>query len=162
MILETALDSGLALSTLAGPKPCSRAKVARQYEGSKNMNTALPKIATANAIADKELKALSAGLAPGIYTVDSTVRIYGTLKKGEPFTTRVAAAVPVWKLLAKALSKLNSATVDALVREALDGGDDEADAVKAQAERALADLVASTERTSSGRLTSQLLWEQRS
>ncbi|MFZ9218861.1 MAG: hypothetical protein ACO23F_05740 [Candidatus Limnocylindrus sp.] len=121
--------------------------------------TTIRKIATAKAVSDKDYKSASEQLGSGIYTVDTTIRLIGTLKKGEPYKTSVAAAVNPWKLLRAALSKLNNATIESLVRESLEGNDEETAAVKGAAERALAELVASTERTVSGRITGHVKWE---
>lgn len=120
--------------------------------------TTIEKIATAKAIADKDYKTLAESLAPGIHVVDTTVRLVGTLKKGEPFETAVAAAANPWRLLAKALSKLNSATIESLVRESLEVSDEEESAVKDEAKKAIESIVASTTRKQTGRITGQLQW----
>lgn len=120
--------------------------------------TTIEKIATAKAIKDTDFKVLSEQLAPGIYVVDTVVRLTGTVKKGEPFETAVAAAANPWRLLAKALSKLNSATIESLVRESLEVSEEEESAIKEEAKKAIEALVAKTTRTQSGRITGQLVW----
>ena len=120
--------------------------------------TTIEKIATAKAIKDTDFKLLSEQLAPGIYVVDTVIHLTGTVKKGEPFETAVAAAANPWRLLAKALSKLNSATIESLVRESLEVSDEEETEVKDQAKKAIEALVAKTPRTQSGRITGQLVW----
>lgn len=122
-------------------------------------NTTIAKLATAKSIDDKTFKALSETLEPGIITVDSTIRIVGGLKKGAPFKKRVSAAANPWKLLAKALSKLNQTSIEALVRESLEASDDETSAVKQAAEDAIERIVAATEREMSGALTGTVRWE---
>lgn len=126
------------------------------------MTNTIEKVATAKAISDKEFKSLSSEMAPGIYVVNSLVQIQGTIKKGEPFETTVAAAANPWKLLTKALSKLNNTTIAALVRESLNTSEEEEETVKVEVQRAIDEIVGATKRTSSGRITGQLTWGLRS
>lgn len=118
----------------------------------------LAKIASAKAVAEKDLKVLMDGLKPGIYPVDVQIRLVGGLKKGEPYRQRVAAAADPWKLLALALSKLNGSSVEALVAESADLDQVGEDEIKERAKRAIETIVAGTEREISGRLTSTIQW----
>lgn len=59
-------------------------------------------------------------LSPGVYPVDVKLRLKGALSVGKSRTQRVVNTVGVWDLLALALSKLNSATAESLVREYLE------------------------------------------
>lgn len=123
-------------------------------------NTKIAKIATTKAISEKDYKPLAEGLKPGLYQIDSTVRVYGTLKKGEPYTQRLAAKADPWKLLGLALNKLNATSIDAVVREALENTNEElGPAIKSEVDRALRQIVADTETEMSGRVMAQLSWE---
>lgn len=120
----------------------------------------IAKMATAKAVSDKELKPLSESLPTGLYQIDTTVRVYGTLKKGDPYTQRLAAKADPWKLLGLALNKLNAASIDAVVREALEStNEDLGPAIKVEVDRAIRKVVADTETTIAGRVTAQLAWE---
>ena len=115
-------------------------------------------VATKKAIKDETFRRLSEELAPGQHLVDCSVRLRGVLKKGNPFRTKVPAAANPWRLLAKALSKLNSCTIESIVRESMEISDEETEAVKDEAAKAIEQIVASTERESTGRLTGEVLW----
>lgn len=118
------------------------------------------KIATAKVIDDKLYKSLSLELPQNTtLVVDTTIRIAGAIKKGAAYRQRVAAAANPWALLAKALSKLNSATIESIVEESMSVGDEEASAIKAKASEALDKILASTERDMPGRVTATLTWE---
>ena len=75
-------------------------------------------VALAKAIKDAVAKEASSGVVAGEYPVDFTVRVKGSIKKGEDYDQPIVAKCDPWFLLAAALSKLNGVTVDALVREA--------------------------------------------
>lgn len=116
------------------------------------------RLATAKAIDDKAYRSLSSRLSPGIYPINATVVLVGGIKKGEPFKQRIAAAANPWTILAKALSKLNGATIESLVEESLAVGDEEATAIKAAADAALQRIKDATERDVSGKLTGTIEW----
>ena len=98
--------------------------------------------------------------APGVHHVNLTVRIEGTVKVGKPVTTTLPMAADPWGLLALALSKLNSATVDSLVLEhetRLAAGEKvDTEAVKATATEALRRLKATRTTTRNGAATAAL------
>lgn len=123
------------------------------------MNETTAKVATAKAIDDKAYKALALDLPQGITLVDTRVRIVGTLKKGAPYKQRVVAEANPWALLARALSKLNNATIESLVEESLSVDGEESSAVKEAATAAIERLRAATEREIAGRVTAALQWE---
>ena len=104
---------------------------------------------------DEDVKA---ELSPGVYHIDATVRLKGTVKRGENFQSKVAAAVPWQRIAALAFSKLNGATVESIVREALDSNIDAEDFEK-RAKDAVATLVAATTREVSGKTTAALTVE---
>ena len=120
-------------------------------------NTIVP-IALAKAIAEKDYKSLSAELPAGVHHIDVTVHLKGTLKKGLPYESAVAAAIDPWSLLHRALSKLNQTTIDSLVEEALKSTPAEAEEVKVKAKKAIERLVAATTRTMPGKITTQVEW----
>lgn len=122
-------------------------------------NELLSRLATAKSIDDKVYRVLSSDLPPGAYPIDCTIHLVGALKKGEPFNQRIAAAADPWALLAKAMSKLNGVTLEALVQEALAVDGDEASAVKDAANAALQRIKDATERTLSGKLSGSVVWE---
>lgn len=117
------------------------------------------RMATSKVIPDTEFKALSAQCVPGKYPVDCFVHIQGGLTKGEPYNQRVAAAVDTWKVIGLLLNKLNGATIEAVVEEALATDFDGTD-LKVAAEQAVMRLVASTERECSGKVTGSLVWAE--
>lgn len=122
------------------------------------MNT-LETIALAKAVSPDAYRQLSDEVTEGTYVIDCTVRLKGTIKKGKPFEQAVAAAIDPWALLYRALSKLNGATIDSLVEEALSATEDETTEIKEQAKRAVARLVAAQKRTMPGRISAQMTWE---
>jgi hypothetical protein len=123
------------------------------------MNETAAKVATAKAIDDKSYKLLTLDLPQGITLIDTRVRLVGTLKKSAPYMQRIAAAADPWALLARALSKLNSATIDSLVEESLAVDGEEKQAIKDAAEAAIERIRAATEREVPGRVTAALQWE---
>lgn len=122
------------------------------------MNQTLEKLATAKAVAEKDLKLIVKEVAPGDYPIDCVIRLRGGLKKGLPYKQRIAAAADPWKLLALALSKLNNTSIDALVRESANlpaiGEED----LKTKAKQAIEQIVASTDREIEGRITAAIQW----
>lgn len=63
-------------------------------------------------------KAIRQTIAPDEYVGEATVRLRYDLRVGEPGTQRVSAAVPWQRIAALALSKLNPASIDAVISEA--------------------------------------------
>ena len=119
----------------------------------------IQEIAIHKAIPAKDYKVLTPLLPVGVTPVDFQTRIIGTLKRGEPYEKTVAAKINPWKLLAKALSKLNSATIDSIVRDSLSVSDDEAGAVKGVAEKAIKEMIAATSTEMPGNVTASLIVE---
>jgi hypothetical protein len=119
----------------------------------------IPHIALHKAISEKDYKILTPLMPAGVLPVDFTTRILGTIKRGKPFERTVAAKINPWKLLAKALSKLNTATIDSIVRDSLSVTDDEMDAVKGEADRAIKKMIAATSTEVPGNITASLIVE---
>lgn len=63
-------------------------------------------------------KALRKTIAPAQYSGRAVVEVEYDLKVGAPSNQRVSAAVPWQRIAALALSKLNPASIEAVVREA--------------------------------------------
>lgn len=121
-------------------------------------NPTIAKLATAKAVAEKDFKLLAEQLSEGTTPVRCQILLEGALKKGAPFEQAVAAAVDPWKLLRRALSKLNGATLEALVEEATSVNDDEAEETKLAAKKAIERLIAGQKRLMPGRLTAAISW----
>lgn len=121
---------------------------------SKNIET----IALAKAIKEAQAKAARAAISAGEYQIDEWVHITGSVKVGEDYEQRIVAKAQPWDLLAVALSKLNGVTVEALVREALDGSI-AAEEIKAQADAAMETIKGETVTTCKGKVTTKLTVE---
>lgn len=80
--------------------------------------TLLETLAIGCAVKDAALTEAKRSLSPGTYQVDTTVRIKGTITRGENTTGIIAQRAEPWALLAAALNKLNGVTVESLVAEA--------------------------------------------
>ena len=98
-------------------------------------------------------------LDPGEYQVDATVRVTGVVRVGEDYTQRITANANPWGLLAVALSKLNSVTVESLVREADRVAAGVTKDIQARATSAIQEIKAATERTCAGKVTHTLTLE---
>lgn len=122
----------------------------------------IEKLATAKAVADKDLKLIVKEVAPGTYPIDCVIRLHGGLTKGLPYRQRIAAAADPWKLLCLALSKLNNASIEALVRESAELPDIGEEDLKAKAKEAIEQIVAGTERECEGKVTASLVWSLQS
>lgn len=116
----------------------------------------IAKIAAHKVINQKTFAKMSPNIAIGVLPINVAVSLTGALKKGEPYTKRVAAKANPWKLLAKALSKLNQTTIDSLVAESIAVSDDECTAIAEKANQAIAQIVATTETQMAGNITSTL------
>jgi len=77
---------------------------------------ALESAAIHKAISSKEFKAASANLEPGNYAVDMTVRIAGTINKGEPFEQRISNKINWLLLFSIAASKVNDETLACIIK----------------------------------------------
>ena len=110
-------------------------------------------LAASKAFGTTAVKGAKKLVAPGSYEVSATVRVTAQISVGEPYTQQIVAKAEPWGLLAVALSKLNGATVKAIVREAQDVDPDLVKLVKAHAADAIADLKAPTETECAGKLT---------
>lgn len=121
------------------------------------MNDTLTQVALHKVIKDPTYKQLVPILDPGEYPVRFQVEILGTLKKGKPFTQRVAARANPWAIAAYALSRLNGVSIESVVRDSLAISKEEEAAIKEKATVALQRLIDATECTMDGRVTANLV-----
>jgi len=78
---------------------------------------ALQKLAVAKVVKSKAITEASKQTDPGKYEIDTTVRVFGDLTKGEDFEKVIPNKVK-WPLLAAILaSKVNNETLDAVLAE---------------------------------------------
>lgn len=106
-------------------------------------------------------KGASNDLAAGTYPIDVTVRVRGTVTRGKDYTQAIVGKIDTWLLLGVALSKLNGATAESIVREAIaieesDEGDTLTKQVKDDAKAALAQLKGKTDTDCNGKVTHSL------
>jgi len=110
------------------------------------------------AVKETTYRAVSKNLEPGIYPVDIHVRMQGVLKKGEPFTTPVAARANPWRVLACALGKLNTATRKKVIRESLGLTLTDILQLKTVVELDIQEMIAATTTTMQGRITGEVAY----
>lgn len=108
--------------------------------------------------------AASKGLAAGKYPIDVTVRVRGVVNKGDDYTQDIVGKIDTWLLLGVALSKLNGATAESIVREAVEiEASKDADAltkqVKDAAKAAIRNLKGTTATDCNGKVTHSLTAE---
>jgi hypothetical protein len=119
-----------------------------------NALLALGRLGHVNLASNASAKSLRADVQPGKHQGEVSFKLVYDITVGEDHQAQVAASVP-WKAIAGALfAKLNAATRDKLVRELL--ADDftiKDGAANAEAEAAIAELIGSTEKTVSGKIT---------
>lgn len=119
---------------------------------------ALARLDHLNLASNAAVRDLRAQVAPGKHSGDVTLQLAYDIKVGEAYESEVAQSVP-WKALAGLLfSKLNGATRDAIVREALvpaeGGGFELREGIEnAEAEEALQALMGKTKKTVAGKIT---------
>ena len=119
----------------------------------------LQTLALAKVIKEKAEKEASAAMMVGEHMIDFTVRVQGSIKKGEAYEANIAQKAEPWKLLALALSKLNGMTIDAIVREAelavLE--DEKIEGIKDAAQVAINQIKGMTKGICSGKVTTKLV-----
>lgn len=119
----------------------------------------LQTIAIGTAVKDAALKAAKSGLKVGTYDVDMTVRVKGSVTKGEDYMGVIAQRAEPWKLLAVALNRLNGVTVESIVREAETLKDEEADRLKEATAAALNAIKGETKAVQNGKTITALVCE---
>lgn len=113
-------------------------------------------VALAKVIKKAALDAAGANVKAGEYPVNFTVKVTGSLKKGEDYDQEIVAKADPWLLLAAALSKLNGVTVDSLVREAVTADEALIEGLKAKAADAIQKIKATTTTKCAGKVTTNL------
>ena len=115
-------------------------------------------VAIAKGIKSAVVSEASNGLSAGKYAIDQTVRIQGTITKGEDYDSIVHMAIPTWDILAVALSKLNGITIESIVKEALAMGENKEmiSDVKAKAQSAIDAIKGTAVETCAGRVTTKV------
>jgi len=119
---------------------------------------ALARLGHLNLASNASSRELRSEVAPGKYKGSQSFTLHYDLTVGEDHEAEVAQTVP-WKAIAGALfGKLNAATRDKLIRELLEsdangGFKVSDDAINAEAEDAIKQLMGSTRKTVSGKIT---------
>jgi Glu-tRNA(Gln) amidotransferase subunit E-like FAD-binding protein len=117
------------------------------------------KTAIGKVLKPKQVSEASSKLSSGMYEIDEIVRLTGTITKGEDYEQTVAMSVPVWKLLAVTLSKLNNETVDSIVRKADEISDEQEKEIKEKAQEALTKIKGKAKKVCAGKVTTDLAIE---
>jgi Glu-tRNA(Gln) amidotransferase subunit E-like FAD-binding protein len=112
-------------------------------------------VALAKAVKDEDKKAASGELGAGKYEGEFLAKVSYKLNKGEDYDQRITAKADPWTLLAVALSKLNGVTVDALVKEAVNGDIDLTE-IKARADAAMAEVKGPTMTRCNGKVSGKV------
>jgi hypothetical protein len=102
------------------------------------------------------VKASNSDLVPGSHSVDVTVRIRATVTKNADEMARQPQKVNPWVLLALMANKLNQASVDAVIREAIENhqkGEELDPEIKKYVEAAFERLGTATTTLRSGKTT---------
>ena len=116
-------------------------------------------VAVAKVIKDAAAKEASGKLVAGEYPVDFTVRVKGSLKKGEDYESEIVAKADPWLLVAALLSKVNGATMESVVRDSLAADESLVEGLKASAADAIQKIKAATKTTCNGKITTKLAIE---
>ncbi len=118
--------------------------------------TAAEVVSIAKGLKKKKIDDSSFALSPGEYEIDFLVHVKGTITKGEDYKERIVAKANPWALLAVAFSKLNSVTVDSLVKEADVIAQGDVEEIKARANKAVENIKDSTLSDCLGKVTTNL------
>jgi phosphoenolpyruvate carboxylase len=104
----------------------------------------------------KVAKTASEILAVGEHDVDVTIRVTGTLKRGEDEERPIANKIDWTLLSAVLLSHVNEATRNSVLREYKDASPELQKSLKAEAVEGTKDLVSTTMTKCNGRITTKL------
>ena len=80
------------------------------------------------------------------------IKVHGTISVGKSAETEQVTKLCTWKLIAVCFNKLNAATIDSIVREALAMDEKESKALKDKASAAIRELAGTTKQTRAGGL----------
>lgn len=128
-----------------------------------NVKDNVVRLAVSKAVKESVEKKARENVAPGVYDVDATIRIRGTIRKGEDYEKDQPHRVK-WDLLFAVLaSKVNDETLNAVLRDYAGMGDDEGKGmlsqVKGKVEGIVVDLKGSTRAIVNGPITTDLGFE---
>jgi hypothetical protein len=116
-------------------------------------------VAVGKAITDDKARKASKLVAVGEHEVDVTVRVRGTINRGEDYNQKIVLKADPWTLLLAALSHLNGVTIESLVKEANDQDPKLLDSIKKEANEALNSINETTETRCNGKVTKELIVE---
>jgi len=117
-------------------------------------------LAITKVVSSKATKA-SKHLAAGDHEVDVTLRIQGTVKRGKNYTQPIVNKIDWALLLGVALSKLNGATAESIIREAIEieeseQGDELTKKIKEAVGTGIKKLKGTTDTDCNGKVTHSL------
>jgi hypothetical protein len=129
----------------------------------KNGTSPVAVLTLSKAIKDKVADKARADVGPAEYAVDLTLRIQGTIRKGEDYEKDIPHRIK-WDLLFAVLaSKVNDETLSAVLRDYSKASEDEGKTllgqVKGKVEGVVADLKGATRAMVNGPITSDLAVE---
>lgn len=113
-------------------------------------------VAIAKALKTKEVSAASNELDAGTYTIDELVRVQGTVTKGDDYDQVIHMKVPLWEIVAVLLSKVNGATMDAVVKEAVSMPKEKVTEIKSKAQASIDKIKAPANSICAGKVTTNL------
>jgi len=116
----------------------------------------LEMVALGKVISDDKARKASKEIATGKHDIDFTVRIKGSLTRGEDYNQKIVLKADPWTIILAALSHLNGVTVDSLVKEALTQDPELVASIKKQANEALNSLNEPTDTPCNGKVTKSL------
>jgi hypothetical protein len=124
-----------------------------------SMIKGLIKLALGKGIKTTEIKKASDELQAGTYQVDQIVRVRGTVTKGEDYEQIVHMTIPHWKIISVLFSKVNDATMESVIREAVGLSSEDETKIKAAAQAAAETVKASGKKMVAGKVTTKLTFE---
>jgi len=114
-------------------------------------------LALAKAIKKGALGKARPNVKSGTHEVDVLVRVHGSVTVGDDFEQIQHMKVPQWELIAVLLSKVNGATLESVVREALGFADKaELKRIKADAQVAVDKIKGTGKSPTKGKVTAKL------
>ncbi|MGI9568824.1 MAG: hypothetical protein ACR2PH_03595 [Desulfobulbia bacterium] len=111
------------------------------------------------AVAPAVFKTASAECETGTHSVDTTIRIKGTVTKGEEYEQVQHMKVDQWAMIAVLLSKVNGVTVDSVVREINSVEKDAITEIKKKAQEAMDKVKAPAKVKTAGKVTGKITYE---
>ena len=94
-------------------------------------------VAVSKCFSPDDVKEASQALEAGEYPIDETLRIVGTIKKGQDFYQVQHMRCDTWAILAVALSKLNAVTMESIINEAISAPEEMVEDIKKRVKNVL-------------------------